>query len=122
MQHEQQQPGGPASQIEEEQSSGGCCGPLIFLFLLILVGYCSFDKGDFYLAPGEANLWTDAMETVFEDLHAVIPDSMVLSDDLNTTGRMRDVRSIKNVLYLINTEATLRSSKERYYRMSISAV
>lgn len=121
MQHEQQQPGGPASQSEKEHSSGGCCGLLIFLFLLILVGYCRFDKGDFYLAPGEANLWTDAMETVFEDLHTLIPDSLYLADDLNVVARMEDARSIENVIYLINTEVTLRSSQNRYYRLGISA-
>ncbi|MCE7993975.1 MAG: hypothetical protein HEP71_18445 [Roseivirga sp.] len=102
--------GQPTPDSENSQKGcGGCFFPLIFIALVL---YCSFDKSDFYLMPGEANLWTDAMEEVFDNLEQVTPDSLYLDDELDVFKYSDSYRSILNISYVVHPMVRVRSKHQ----------
>jgi len=93
----------------KEKPNSGCGGCLLPIILIVLTVYCSFDKSDFYLMPGETNLWTDAMEEVFDNIDQVIPDSLELHDDLQVLDHGESYINKENIMYGIHPFIRLRS-------------
>lgn len=115
---------GNGSAPKNRKSSGGCAGCLFPLILIVLTIYCSFDKSDFYLMPGEANLWTDAMELTFDNLHQVTPDSLEVIDELDVYKRADNYKNMHNIIYGTNPFIKVRSKEntDRLYLMRVISI
>ncbi len=109
---------------DSKKSQKGCGGCFFPLIIIALVLYCSFDKSDFYLMPGEANLWTDAMEEVFDNLDQVTPDSLYLDDELDVYEYNDSYRNIHNISYVVHPIVRVRSkdSPENAYIMRVIGI
>ncbi len=106
------------------KSGGGSgCGCLVAIVLVVAISYFGFDKSDFYLMPGEANLWADAMEQVFDELDRVVPDSLRVSGSPEVVNYMNEQESLQNFIYILWPTLTLesKSSPERKYKMRLYA-
>lgn len=122
---------GPAPKPLEEhggnsnrKSNSGRGGCLLPLFLIVLTVYCSFDKSDFYLMPGEANLWSDAMEEVFDNLDQIVPDSLEVDDDLNVFDHTDKYITKENIMYGVHPFVKLRSKEhpDQEYLMRVIGI
>lgn len=94
---------------EQSKSNSGCGGCLFTLIVIILTVYCSFDKSDFHLMPGEANLWMDAMEEVFKNLDEITPDSLEVFDELDVVDFSDDYINKHNIIYGVKPLIRVRS-------------
>ena len=97
--------------INKRKSNKGCGGCLFPLIFIVLTVYCAFDKSDFYLMPGEANLWMDAMEEVFDNLDEVVPDSLEVHDDLDVMDFSDKYVNKENIMYGVKPLIRLRSKE-----------
>ena len=114
-----------AGQPEQKSGTkrGGCGGCLFPLILGALVVYCSIDTDDFYLAPGEANLWSDAMEMVFENLDEITPDSLYVDDPLDVYEHMDKYINKHNYVYGLHPFVKLRSkANDQIYVMRVLGI
>jgi hypothetical protein len=85
-----------------EGCGSGCLGGLAVLIGAVIFGYCSLDKSDFYLMPGEANLSTDAIEQTFKEIDRILPDSLVIDDPLDPYNHYSQAESFGNLFYGLN--------------------
>ena len=104
--------------------NSGCGGCLLPLILIVLTVYCSFDKSDFYLMPGETNLWSDAMEEVFDNLDQIVPDSLEVDDDLDVFDHTDKYINKENIMYGVHPFVKLRSKDhpENEYLMRVIGI
>jgi len=110
--------------IKKRKSNSGCGGCLFPIIFIALTAYCSFDKSDFYLMPGETNLWSDAMEEVFDNLYQVVPDSLEVNDDLDVFDHTDKYVNKGNLVYGVHPLIRLRSKEnaEQEYLMRIIGI
>ncbi len=106
------------------KSNKGCGGCLLPLIIIVLTVYCSFDKSDFYLIPGEANLWSDAMEEVFDNLDQIVPDSLEVDDPLDVFDHTDKYINKGNIIYGVHPFLKLRSKEDpnREYLMRVLGI
>ncbi len=117
---------------DEKVSSGegcasngcGCFGTiLVFVAAGILYSICSPES--FYMVPGEANMWSDAMEEVFDNLDQVMPDSLIVEDSLDPYDHYSDYVNIEdmNIVYLLRPtlDVSAKADTSRKYRLRIIA-
>ena len=104
--------------------SGGCGGCLFPLIIGALLVYCTVDVDDFYLAPGEANLWMDAMEVVFDNVEEATPDSLFIDDPLEPLDHMDYYINKHNYVYGLHPFIKVRSKadEERVYIMRVLGI
>lgn len=116
----------------DESSSGegcasngcGCFGTiLVFAAAAILYTICSPET--FHLMPGESNMWSDAMEEVFENLDQVMPDSLIIEDSLDPYDHWQEAVNFKdlNLVYLVKPKIEVASMADtsRKYIIEIIA-
>ncbi len=105
--------------------SSGCggCGITLLIFVIAAILYVSVDKSDFYLMPGEANLSIDALQKTFDEIDRIVPDSLIITDDLDPYLHYSAATSFGNVFYGLNPvlKAVAKADTSRKYRFQYVA-
>ena len=99
------------------------CGCLFLLITIPLALYLLIDKSDFYLMPGEANLIVEAMEKTFDNIDQILPDSLVVTDELNPYLHYSEGESFGNIFYGLNPiiDVAAKADTSRKYKFQYVA-
>ena len=106
-------------------SASGCggCGITIAIFVIAAIVYVSVDKSDFYLMPGEANMSIDALQKSFDEIDRIVPDSLIITDELDPYMHYRSAESFGNIFYGLNPilDAAAKADTSRKYKFQYVA-
>ena len=74
--------------------------------------------------PGEANLWSDAMEEVFDNLDQIVPDSLQVDDPLDVFDHTDKYITKENIMYGVHPFVKLRSkaNPDQEYLMRVIGI
>lgn len=108
---------------EKESSGCGGCGITLIIFFIAAVVYVSVDSSDFYLMPGEANMSVEAIQTTFEEIDRIVPDTLLITDELDPYMHYQSAKSFGNYFYGLNPvlEAAAKADTTRKYRFQYVA-
>lgn len=101
-------------------SSNGCgCLGTIFIFVAAAILYSVCSPESFYMVPGEANMWSEAMEEMFDNLDQVMPDTLLIEDSLDPFDHWNEAVNFQdmNLVYLLKPRikvASLADTSRKY--------
>ncbi|MFN1836294.1 hypothetical protein AB2B38_013620 [Balneola sp. MJW-20] len=113
---------GQQGNSKKASSSGcGCLGFILVLVAVIL--YLSIGKSDFYLMPGEANQSIEALQKTFDEIDQVLPDSLVITEELDPYQHYQSAESFGNIFYAVNPvlDAALKADTTKKYKFQYVA-
>jgi hypothetical protein len=110
-------------QPTKDNSGCGGCGITLVIFFIAAVVYVSVDNNDFYLMPGEANMSVKALQTTFDEIDRIVPDSLIITDDLDPYAHYSSAESFGNLFYGLNPvlDAVSKTDTSRKYRFQYVA-
>lgn len=108
--------------LEGSSSCGGCAvGFMIVIVAAVL--FAVLDESDFYLMPGEANMSTDALQKTFNEIDRIVPDSLIITDELEPFSHYQSAESFGNLYYVVNPvlDAAAKADTSRKYKFQYLA-
>jgi len=107
----------------KDQSGCGGCGIAFLLIAAAAILYVSLGKEDFYLMPGEANQSVEALQLTFDEIGRILPDSLIITDDLEPFNHYSSAESFGNLFYGLNPvlDAAAKADTSRKYKFQYIA-
>ncbi len=108
---------------KEEANGCGCLGVIVLIVSIVGIAYCSFDSSDFYLMPGEANQSMAALQKTFDSLDQILPDSLIITEELDPRNHYMSAESFGNLFYGLNPvlDAAAKADTSRKYKFQYIA-
>lgn len=102
---------------------GGCGIAVIFIAVVAAVLYLSLGEEDFYLQPGEANQSIEALQKTFDEIDRVLPDSLVITEELDPYLHYMSAESFGNLFYGLNPviDVAAKADTSRKYKFQYIA-
>tara|TARA_R110000868_G_scaffold306734_3_gene568131 strand:- start:62955 stop:63422 length:468 start_codon:yes stop_codon:yes gene_type:complete len=102
---------------------GGCLGGFLLVFVSAVIFMMVTDESDFSLMPGEANMSVSALQQTFDEIDRILPDSLVITDELDPYDHYSQAESFGNIFYGLNPVimTALRADTSKKYRFQYLA-
>ncbi len=112
----------PKKSEELKNNVIGCFGALVIFFIAAMIFISLTSEGNFY-QPSEDNLCIEALERSFNEVYRIMPDSLVLNDELNPVAQYSSCKSFENIAYVVNPilQTQLKSNPEITYNFQYVA-
>lgn len=113
-----------ADQAKSSSNSGcGGCGVTFIIFAVVAILYVSIGEEDFYLQPGEANQSIEALQKTFDEIDRILPDSLVITEELDPYKHYMSAKSFGNLFYGLNPvlDAAAKADTSRKYKFQYLA-
>lgn len=117
---------GTDQQTPENSSSGsnclGCLGA-IFILGISAVIFVSACPGQFKPVPGEMNLSIEALQKTFDEIDRILPDSLVITEELDPYQHYMSAESFGDIFYGLNPtlETAAKADTSRKYKFQYVA-
>ncbi len=100
----------------------GCLFSLAIIFA-VAIFYATCGSGFVEFEPGEANMCTEAIAETFGRLDEVVPDSLIITSELNEFNFYSSCKSFANRAYVVNPvlDAVLKADTTQKYNFQYIA-
>ncbi len=109
--------------LDTSNNSGcGCIGAFILIIGSAII-FVMISGDSFKLAPGEANQSIQALQKTFDNLDQILPDSLIITEELDPRNHYMSAESFGNLFYGLNPvlEAAAKEDTSRKYRFQYIA-
>lgn len=114
--------GNPDNPVSSGSSCLGCLGAVFILGLTAVVFFTAC-PGQFKPVPGEMNLSMEALQKTFDEIDRVLPDSLIITQELDPYEHYMSTESFGNLYYGLNPvlETAAKADTSRKYKFQYLA-